>query len=204
MDIEPEKRERIINAAMEEFAKKGYKNASTNEIVKKANISKGLLFHYFGNKKDLFLFLYDYAWEVILKDFYSKINLKETDIIKRLRQTILLRIELVKNHPDLDDFLMTTTVDDSIEIKKELDNKYKSVFQDSTKKLTEGVDTSGLKEGLDLRNVIEIMMWVAQGYNNREIERMRRDPVYKLNFDINVYMAGADRYIELLTNAFFK
>ena len=58
--MEPEKRERIINAAINEFTKKGYRNASTNEIVKEAGISKGLIFHYFKNKKQLYLFLYDY------------------------------------------------------------------------------------------------------------------------------------------------
>ena len=60
MSLSEEKQQRILNAALKEFAQKGYKNASTNQIVKEADISKGLLFHYFKNKKQLFLFLYDY------------------------------------------------------------------------------------------------------------------------------------------------
>ena len=72
MSFDPQKRDRIINTALEEFAQKGYKNASTNEIVKKADISKGLLFHYFGNKKSLFLFLYEYSWDILSKDFFRK------------------------------------------------------------------------------------------------------------------------------------
>lgn len=55
MRIEDEKRERIIVAAMQEFVK-GYRNASTDRIVQSADISKGLLFHYFGTKKKLFFF----------------------------------------------------------------------------------------------------------------------------------------------------
>jgi len=65
LKLEPKKREQILNAAINEFAQKDYKNASTNEIVKKAGISKGLIFHYFKNKKQLYIFLYDYLIEII-------------------------------------------------------------------------------------------------------------------------------------------
>lgn len=44
INLEAEKRERIINAALKEFAQKGYDKASTNEIIKEAGISKGSLF----------------------------------------------------------------------------------------------------------------------------------------------------------------
>ena len=55
--LDQDKQDRILNAAMEEFARNGYKNTSTNKIVKQAGISKGLLFHYFSNKKELYLMI---------------------------------------------------------------------------------------------------------------------------------------------------
>lgn len=48
-------KERIINVALEEFAQNGYQAASTNVICKKAEISKGLLYHYYGSKEKLYL-----------------------------------------------------------------------------------------------------------------------------------------------------
>ncbi len=39
-----------MNAAISIFATQGYAHASTDEIVKRAGISKGLLFHYFISK----------------------------------------------------------------------------------------------------------------------------------------------------------
>ena len=204
MSLEPEKRDRIINTALEEFAQKGYKNGSTNEIVKKADISKGLLFHYFGNKKSLFLFLYEYSWDILSKDFFSKINTNETDIIKRLRQIAQLKIELIQIHPDLSAFLITATLDDSAEIKTELENKYKNNFQDSMKKIYEGIDTSGFREGLDIQRVMEIIAWIAQGFNNREVELLKRDPNYRANYDINAVMAKLDGYVELFKNVIYK
>ena len=44
-ELPKEKQDRFINAALQIFAKNGYKKASTDEIVKAASISKGLLFH---------------------------------------------------------------------------------------------------------------------------------------------------------------
>ena len=60
-DLKKEKQDRIINASFEIFSENGYLHASTDDIVKKAEISKGLLFHYFISKIGLYTFLYDYA-----------------------------------------------------------------------------------------------------------------------------------------------
>ena len=48
-------KERIINVALEEFAQNGYQAASTNVICKKAKVSKGLLYHYYESKENLYL-----------------------------------------------------------------------------------------------------------------------------------------------------
>lgn len=164
MNLEREKRERIINAALEEFAQKGYKNASTNEIVKKADISKGLLFHYFSNKKSLFLFLCGYSKDIFLDEFYSKLDYSETDIIKRWKQIVLLKIELIKKHSDLYNFILTSATDDSIEIKREVENQVKNILEDAFGRLLENIDASGFKEGIDIKRVSKIIFWVAQGF----------------------------------------
>ena len=44
-ELSKEKQERIILAGMESFGKCGYKKALTDDIAKKAGISKGLLFY---------------------------------------------------------------------------------------------------------------------------------------------------------------
>lgn len=204
MNLENEKQNRILNAALKEFAQKGYKNASTNEIVKEANISKGLLFHYFYNKKSLFLFLYDYSKDIFLNEFYSKLNYDETDIIKRWRQIALLKIDLIQKHPDLYDFLIASATDDSTEIKYELEDKNKSIFEDGYKRLLENIDSSGFKEGLNIKRVSEIIIWVVQGFGNREFERFKHNSVYKSNYDLNAIMVEFDKYIELLKKAFYK
>jgi AcrR family transcriptional regulator len=56
-NLPDEKREFIINAAIDEFAEYGLENASTNRIVANSGISKGSFYQYFEDKQDVFMYL---------------------------------------------------------------------------------------------------------------------------------------------------
>jgi AcrR family transcriptional regulator len=58
-NLPQEKRDSIINAAVEEFAEFGLENASTNRIVKNSGIAKGSFYQYFEDKQDVFLYMLD-------------------------------------------------------------------------------------------------------------------------------------------------
>jgi TetR/AcrR family transcriptional regulator len=49
----------LYEAALSEFAQKGYEETSLNSILKEANMSKGSLYHNFGDKFGLYLALMD-------------------------------------------------------------------------------------------------------------------------------------------------
>jgi len=54
LNLAVEEQNRIIDAALDEFAGKDFEAASLNSIIAKAGISKGSMYHYFANKKDLY------------------------------------------------------------------------------------------------------------------------------------------------------
>src|SRR3954470_17628514 len=49
-----ERRDDVLDAAMLEFAERGYAGASTDDIARRAGISQPYLFRLFGTKKELF------------------------------------------------------------------------------------------------------------------------------------------------------
>jgi AcrR family transcriptional regulator len=57
LNLPEEKRQTIINAAIEEFAEYGLENASTNRIVANSGIAKGSFYQYFEDKQDVFMYL---------------------------------------------------------------------------------------------------------------------------------------------------
>ncbi len=56
-NLPEEKREKIIKAAIDEFAEYGLENASTNRIVANSGIAKGSFYQYFEDKQDVFQYL---------------------------------------------------------------------------------------------------------------------------------------------------
>lgn len=60
-NLPEEKRQAVIQAAIEEFADHDYASASVSRIVARAGIAKGSLYQYFEDKKELYLYLLDLA-----------------------------------------------------------------------------------------------------------------------------------------------
>ncbi len=85
--IPEEKRNRIFDAAISEFATYGYMNANTNKIARKAGISVGSLFQYFENKEDLFLTIVKHC-ATIMKVTLEAILVGEEDILLKVEKLL--------------------------------------------------------------------------------------------------------------------
>lgn len=57
LNLTAEEQSRVINAALNEFAEKDFEAASLNNIIVRAGISKGSMYHYFANKEDLYTYI---------------------------------------------------------------------------------------------------------------------------------------------------
>ncbi len=65
-----DKQEMIIDAALEVFRERGYANARMADIARRAGVSYGLVYHYFGSKEVLFDLIVETWWN----DLYSMMN----------------------------------------------------------------------------------------------------------------------------------
>src|SRR5690625_7965303 len=96
-NLEPSKQKRIIDAALKEFAENGYERASTNKIVKHAEIGKGMLFYYFENKQGLYHYLIEYTISTIERHYLKHITIEDRDINQQISQNTEIKI---KEHYD--------------------------------------------------------------------------------------------------------
>jgi TetR/AcrR family transcriptional regulator len=202
LSLDIEKRDRIINSAIKEFAQKGYDSASTNEIVKEASISKGLLFHYFKNKKQLFFFLFDYCYNVVADEFYKKVDLTERDFFKRIRQAVQIKTELQTQYPDILTFIQEAMMQESAEIKVEFDKKIQELTAVNINIIYEGIDLSKFRDDVDVQKILKIISWTFEKMSDEEFLKAKMIPNYKIDYD-KISME-AEEYFEIFIKCFYK
>lgn len=202
LNLDSEKQDRILNAALKEFTQKGYDNASTNEIVKGANISKGLLFHYFKNKKELYFFLYNHFVEIIMNEMFAELDLSERDIFARIKNIIYLKSQLMKKYPEIFNFMMAVQMEGSKEDNNDLNQSNSELLRTNSAKLFDGIDTTQFKEGLDVQRTINIILWTLEGFSNQTLEKARF--LNDANNDFSEAFAEVDIYIEMLKKSFYQ
>ncbi len=91
------KRESILEAALREFSRNNFENASVNKIIKDANTSKGNFYHYFSNKEELYIVLLKDAWR---KKVEFMNDADENDIFSFLQKQVLAGIQFSKENPE--------------------------------------------------------------------------------------------------------
>lgn len=102
LQLQPEKQKRVLEAAVEEFAQKGYGRASMNLVVERAGISKGSLFKYFGSKGGLFAFVYRMALERI-KGYLKAVRdqSRGEPFFSRLEKVMWAGVLFIRENPGL-------------------------------------------------------------------------------------------------------
>ncbi len=97
-----EKKNELLQAALIEFAKNGYEQASINRILSRAKMSKGAFYYHFLNKESLFAFLVDTVVEEKIRFLKEKTvhHLTENkDIFFILEEHIRYAYEFGRLHP---------------------------------------------------------------------------------------------------------
>ena len=198
-NMEPEKRDRIINASLEEFADNGFKKASTNNIVKNAGISKGLLFHYFENKESLHTYLEEYVVNTVIETIQREIDWNETDFFNRLMQVAIIKGRLTYRFPKIFEFFT------SILSKKTIEEIY-AYREDFAPGLLEkvyihNIDYSKFKPDLDMERTMKIINWVIEKYSMELLDELL---VKQNDFDYSGIMEDFEAYMKILKKAFYK
>lgn len=110
-DIKKEKQDRILNALFKAFAQNGYKKASTDDMVKEAGISKGLLFYYFVSKAGMYEFACRYGARYMSMELGSFVSGRETDYFLLMKQVEEAKFKLMSNFPYMPLFMQQLMVE---------------------------------------------------------------------------------------------
>ena len=95
-----DKRERILEAAIRVFARKGFYDSKVSHIAKEANVADGTIYLYFHNKEDLLIHVFEESANRFIQHLRAELA-KERDSAEKLRKLIAMHLDLVKHHPEL-------------------------------------------------------------------------------------------------------
>lgn len=99
-NLSQSKQDRITQAAISEFSEKGYTGASINALVENLGIAKGSIFQYFGDKKGLFLFIFDKSTELVKRRLkIIRDQNTEDNLFSRLEKTLYAGVNFLKIIP---------------------------------------------------------------------------------------------------------
>lgn len=186
----PEKQRAVINAGFLCFGQNGYAKASVADIAKAAGVSKASLFQYFGDKRTMYLFLYDFAG----REVSARIPEGTDDYFECAELYIKSLAALSADYPNLFDFLVLqaqrrdfTEVEGLLEVAD-------GVCQFNADTLYDKVDWSRFKPGFDRETVQNLFNWLSCGCIAQFSQAMEPEQV----FDEML------RYLKLLKAAMYK
>ena len=90
---------RIMEAALEEFAGQGYGASSVNNICSGEGISKGIIYHYFQTKDELYLACVDECFQVLTEYLQGKLILEAVSVPRQLQLYFDARFEFFQTFP---------------------------------------------------------------------------------------------------------
>nr|WP_207725840.1 TetR/AcrR family transcriptional regulator [Clostridium sp. DJ247] len=193
-----EKKKRILNACIEEFALNGYDKASTNSIVKKADISKGILFHYFGNKKNLFLYIFDYCMNHLIDKYYSVKETEPKDIFERIMWISILKIKIFHEEPLMNRLVFSAISNMWESLKPEITERYNTYYAKHMPEFFRDIDTSKFRKEIDTQKAIELIMMCTDGISNKYLQKYKNKPVDEVFNDVEKIVEEYNEYMDVL------
>ena len=159
-----EKQRKLINAGYQVFGLNEYKKASTEEIAREAGISKGYLFYYFRNKKDLYLYLYERAVELSRRQVLDEGFAGITDFFDMMAYAARRKLEMVAESPYLLPFIVRAFYSQREEPSEDLGRRMAAVMKQSYQDAFRHLDLTPFKPGIDPLYVMRMLQWMGDGW----------------------------------------
>ena len=194
--ISDEKKEQIITKGIEIFSKFSFVEARTDLITHEAGISKGLLFYYFGNKKNFYLYLFKHTVDLLTQDLeYEGTYDNFYEIIFYMMD---MKYNLITKYPNETKFLNMVSKETHKEVSKDIRNILsiynKKSKEKSSKIILSAVKKLKLRQDIDTQKIIEslslyidaIVMKYLHLYQDKPMELF--DNFHEFKKDVKEYL----------------
>lgn len=189
----------IMNAALAEFAAYGYEDASTNNIVRRAEMSKGMLYYYFHNKESLYYACTEYALKIVNTALMNR-NYPKQGFIERSALIARLKKEYYEKNPEISQFITQVYLYNSVPeaFREMLDELVRNGFE----KMYEDVDLSYFRDDVSHETLMKLITWTLEGYS-KHVEAEAKNMNDDLN-NLDPLWDEFDEYLAALKKIYYK
>lgn len=195
-ELSEEKRTKIIDASIAEFAQYGYNSGSTNRIVQIAGISKGSLFKYFQNKDELYFFILDMATQELTADLARKTRALSKNLFERIVQYSEAEFAWYLAHPEKCRLITAASTRSDAAIYREVEARYGEQGREIYDGLLEDIDTSALR--LSREKTAHMIRWFLKGFNEDFITGVKAGQDMDIDGVRRAYIKNLTEYMAAL------
>jgi AcrR family transcriptional regulator len=151
-------RQRILDAAIQEFATKGLGGARVDNIAKSANANMRMLYHYFNDKEQLYIDVIEEVYRSVRlaeQDLHIELDDDPRDALKRL---VVRTFDHFARHPDLISIVMNENILHARYFKQTelIPRLTTDLFQSVRQVLKKGAD-----KGVFVRDADPVQVWLT-------------------------------------------
>ncbi|MCG6945478.1 MAG: TetR/AcrR family transcriptional regulator [Deltaproteobacteria bacterium] len=146
-----DKKERILDVAIDEFSRCGYDKASINRMVGRLGIAKGSIFQYFGSKKNLYFHIFEHAVALVKRSLKGvKAGSEGEDFFIRLAMSLQAGIYFIRRYPRIYQIYLKMLFQEDFPFRADLLKTIRLFSIDYLRPIIEEAVTAGqLREDLD-------------------------------------------------------
>lgn len=123
-----ERKNQILEAAIEVFAEKGFYETRISDIAQKAGVAYGLVYHYFKNKEEILRTIFLERWSVVLKTIEEVLNESDRPAQERLSSILGFIFTVYQRDPDLAEVVVLEVLHGEAFLKEEVLRGFQRAF----------------------------------------------------------------------------
>jgi AcrR family transcriptional regulator len=169
LNLPEEKKKRITEAALREFAERGYQQGSIQAITLRAGVAKGSMYQYFAGKKELFFYIFGLAVQEKIR-FVQDLLEKNRDLpfFEQLEELFAASQAYAKEHPAAYQLYMNIGREVPVEIRRELLDQLKFTGDGAhyTALVREAVSSGEIRGDVDAEFAVFVVRTLLQEFSS--------------------------------------
>lgn len=191
-------RQKIMDAAIQEFGHKSYGEASLNTICDTGNLSKGIIYHYFADKDELYLACVKECFDE-LTSFLNRDDYDFTDFQKGINNYLSARYQFFQHYPHYSHLFFSTFLQPPTHLIKQIKELRKDFDVQNTRYYETALAHITLRENVTKEEAMEYFFifqemfngyFQSKAYENTDFNSLIKDHEMKLSKLLNLMLFG--------------